>query len=70
MNEMQLIEKWNALTGTQKAELGDRYITHDTNLRAWVKPFNELSPLKQKRVLQSMANPNLLLPGIMIGTGL
>lgn len=34
--------------------MGDLYISHETDLRAWDKPFDELSPLKQKRVLQSV----------------
>lgn len=50
----KLIEKWNALNDQQKAAFGDRWITHETNLRSWVKPFEELSELKKKRVLTNI----------------
>ena len=45
-----LIKKWNSLNGNQKRSFGDRWITHDTNLDAWNKDFEDLSNLKKKRV--------------------
>jgi succinate dehydrogenase flavin-adding protein (antitoxin of CptAB toxin-antitoxin module) len=64
----QLIKKWDALSAQQKAEFGNMYITHDTNLRAWCKYFNQLSELKQKRVLDSM--PTYTPPNCLIGFGI
>ena len=46
------IAKWNNLPDYEKRAMGDHFITHASNLEAWNKPFDELSPLKQKRVLQ------------------
>lgn len=54
MTTEEKIEKWNNLPNYEKRAMGDHYITHESNLEAWNKPFSELSPLKQKRVLQSI----------------
>jgi succinate dehydrogenase flavin-adding protein (antitoxin of CptAB toxin-antitoxin module) len=62
------IKKWNALSDQQKAEFGNMYITHDTNLRAWCKDFKDLSELKQKRVLDSM--PTYTPANCLIGFGI
>ena len=51
-----LIKKWNLLNGNQKRAFGDRWITHDTNLDAWNKDFEDLSNLKKKRVLASIGD--------------
>ena len=51
-----LIKKWNSLNGNQKRAFGDRWITHDTNLDAWDKDFEDLSNLKKKRVLSSIGD--------------
>ncbi|WCM42418.1 hypothetical protein MG290_01745 [Flavobacterium sp. CBA20B-1] len=51
-NQESLIKDWNNLNDQQKAAFGDRYITHDTNLRAWCKNFEDLSELKKQRVLR------------------
>ena len=51
-----LIKKWNSLNGNQKRAFGDRWITHDTNLGAWNKDFEDLSNLKKKRVLSSIGD--------------
>lgn len=51
-----LINKWDSLTNQQKAAFGDRWITHETNLSAWAKPFDELSDLKKKRVIENIGN--------------
>ena len=50
----QLIETWNNLPDYEKRAMGDHFITHESNLDAWDKPFEKLSPLKQKRVLASI----------------
>jgi len=52
MEKAGLIEIWNNLPSKEKMAMGDQYITHETNLKAWDKPFDQLSKLKQKRVLQ------------------
>jgi len=51
-----LIKKWNSLNGNQKRAFGDRWITHDANLDAWNKDFEDLSNLKKKRVLASIGD--------------
>lgn len=56
MENQAKIEKWNNLPAQHKADFGNKWITHDTNLRAWCKPFEELSKLKQDSVLQSIDN--------------
>ncbi|RRT94155.1 hypothetical protein [Empedobacter falsenii] len=50
----ELVSKWNSLTADQKRAFGDRFITHDTNLEAWNKTFEELSELKKTRVLKNI----------------
>jgi len=52
MKKAELIEIWNNLPSKEKMAMGDQYITRETNLKAWDKPFDQLSKLKQKRVLQ------------------
>ena len=54
------INTWNSLTPMQKRSFGDRLITHESNLNAWNKPFNELSEIKKHRVINSVINPKLL----------
>jgi hypothetical protein len=54
MNTDEKILTWNNMPDFEKRAMGDHYITHETDLDAWNKPFNRLSPLKQKRVLQSI----------------
>jgi len=51
MNIEQKIETWNSLPYYEKRAMGDHYITNYSNLEVWNKPFNELSKLKQERVL-------------------
>ena len=46
---------WNKLTDNEKMSFGDRWITHDSNLKAWCKPFEELSELKKERVKKSLS---------------
>ena len=50
----ELIDIWNNLPSQEKMAMGNHYITHETNLKTWDKPFDGLSKLKQKRVLQSV----------------
>lgn len=52
-NSEKVAEKWNSLTSGQKAAFGDRYITNESNLRAWDKPFNELSYSKKRWIMKS-----------------
>jgi len=54
------IKLWNSLTGMQKKSFGDRWISNDSDLNAWNKPFNELSELKKQRVLKSSIDVNSL----------
>ena len=51
MNSIKIIKKWNELSPLSKRAFGDKWITHESNLEAWNKSFNKLSPLKQKRIL-------------------
>ena len=53
-NENKAIKKWNSLTSSQKRAFGDRWITHESNLDAWNKKFEDLSNLKQQRVLANI----------------
>jgi len=70
MKTNELIAIWNELPSQEKMAMGDRYITHETNLRAWDKQFDELSPLKQKRVLQSIEDFSKLSFHGIIGSGI
>ena len=54
------IKLWNSLSGMQKRAFGDKWITNNSNLNTWNKPFNELSELKKQRVLNSTINHQLL----------
>lgn len=53
-----LINKWNGLNSSQKCAFGDRFITHETNLNAWNKNFDDLSELKKKRVIENIGDIN------------
>lgn len=66
----ELIAIWNQLPPQEKMAMGDHYITHETNLKAWDKPFKELSPLKQKRVLQSIEEFSKVKFHGIIGSGI
>ena len=46
--------QWDAMTHDQRIAIADRWITNESNLMVWDKPFNELSTLKQKRVITSL----------------
>ena len=46
--------QWDAMTHDQRIAIADRWITNESNLTAWDKSFNELSTLKQKRVIISL----------------
>ena len=50
----QVSVQWNAMSHDQRIAIADRWITNESNLSAWDKPFNELSALKQKRVITSL----------------
>lgn len=54
METTEKIQLWNNLPDQEKAAFGDMYITHESNLRAWVKDFDLLSQLKKDRVIQSI----------------
>lgn len=66
----ELILIWNELPSQEKMAMGDHYITHETNLKAWDKKFDELSPLKQKRVLQDIEDFSKLSFHGIIGSGI
>lgn len=66
----ELITIWNELPSQEKMALGDRYITHETNLRAWDKPFEELSPLKRERVLRDIESFSQIKFHNVIGSGI
>jgi len=50
----QVSAQWDAMTHDQRIAIADRWITNESNLMVWDKPFNELSTLKQKRVITSL----------------
>ena len=50
----QVSEQWDAMTHDQRIAIADRWITNESNLMSWDKSFNELSTLKQKRVIISL----------------
>ena len=54
MTNEEKVTTWNRLPGKEKRAMGDHYITHESNLNSWNKDFRDLSPLKQKIVLQSI----------------
>ena len=54
MTTQQKIDTWNNLPKREKMAMGDHYITHESDLNAWNKPFDQLSELKKERVLQSI----------------
>ena len=66
----ELIAIWNELPSQEKMAMGDHYIAHETNLKAWDKQFDELSPLKQKRVLQSIEDFSKVSFHGIIGSGI
>ena len=66
----ELITIWNELPSQETMAMGDHYISHETNLKAWDKPFYELSPLKQKRVLQSIEDFSKVSFHGIIGSGI
>ena len=57
METNNVISAWDSMTSQQKMSFGEKWISHETDLRAWDKPFSELSPLKRDRILN---NENLL----------
>ena len=65
-----LIKKWNSLNGDQKRAFGDRWITHDTNLDAWDKDFEDLSNLKRERVLASIGDIEPKDLNLVVGSGI
>ena len=66
----ELIAIWNELPAQEKMAMGDHYISQETNLKAWDKQFYELSPLKQKRVLQSIEDFSKVSFHGIIGSGI
>lgn len=66
----ELIAIWNELPAQEKMAMGDMYISHETNLKAWDKPYDELSPLKMKRVLQSVEAFSKVKIHPIIGSGI
>lgn len=70
MNTDNNIAIWNDLPAQEKMAFGDRYITHETNLKAWDKEFDKLSPLKQKRVLQSVEQFAKIKNHHVVGSGI
>ena len=66
----ELIVIWNELPAQEKMAMGDHYISHETNLKAWDKQFDELSPLKQKRVLQSVEDFSKISNHGILGSGI
>lgn len=66
----ELILIWDNLHPQEKMAFGDQWISHETNLRAWDKPFSELSPLKRKRVLMSVEVFSHIKIHPMLGSGI
>ena len=50
----QVSAQWSAMSHDERIAISDIWITNESNLSAWDKPFNELSALKQKRVIISL----------------
>ena len=48
------IQIWNNLPESEKRAMGDHWITNESYLQAWNKPFDQLSQLKKERVLKSI----------------
>ena len=64
------IKLWNNLSDQKKVAFGDRYITHETNLRTWCKSFENLSELKKQRVLRDFTEANKHSLNNLIGYGI
>lgn len=54
----EIITKWNGLTATEKMGMGDRMITHESDLHAWNKNFDDLSDAKKEMVIKNMEKYN------------
>jgi len=70
MTTAEKIKTWNELPSHEKVAMGDHYITHESNLKAWDKPYEELSPLKQKRVIQNIEDFSKVKFHGIIGSGI
>jgi hypothetical protein len=70
MKTEEKIKIWNELPAQEKMAMGDHYITHESNLSVWNMPYIELSPLKQKRVLQSIEEFSKIKFHGIIGSGI
>ncbi len=66
----ELIAIWNELPAQEKMAFGDQWISHETNLKAWDKNFDELSPLKRQRVLQNVEDFSKLSNHGVLGSGI
>lgn len=57
---MEKIElKWDSLTDAQKRAFGDRWVTHESNLNAWAKPYRDLSNFKKSCVDKSILSTDV-----------
>ena len=48
------IKIWDNLSSNEKMSFGERFITHESNLKVWDKLFNDLSELKKQRVISKI----------------
>lgn len=71
MNNLNQISTWNNLSSTEKMAFGDKWIpTPQSNLSAWNKSFENLSPLKQQRALSYVVEFAKVKNHSVIGSGI
>lgn len=58
MNLQEITTKWNGLTATEKMGFGDRMITHESDMYAWNKEFEELSDSKKEAIMKNIKGYN------------
>lgn len=58
MTHEEVITKWDGLTATEKMGMGDHMITHESDLNAWNKNFDDLSDGKKEMVIKNIEKYN------------
>ena len=59
MTAIRIEQKWNSLNAMQKRSFGTRFITHESNLNAWNKPYSELSAWKKVTVDKNLESTSV-----------
>jgi hypothetical protein len=54
MKNSEKIQNWDNLPESEKRAMGSHWVTNESNLQSWNKPFDLLSQLKKARILQSI----------------